>query len=96
MAMPKKHHFKRKRPVERTGHTPPARDLVHPEYTGSESEYLKSLVNSHAKVTVVLKDGERFHGHIRYYDRDCFSIGLSAEGPRIFLRKASVSSISEE
>ena len=82
--------------MERTAHTPPTHDLVHPEYTGSETEYLKSLVDSHAKVTVVLKDGERLHGHIRYYDRDCFSIGLSAGGPRIFVRKASVSYISEE
>jgi small nuclear ribonucleoprotein (snRNP)-like protein len=97
MSLPRRHHhFRRRRPVERTGHAPPARELVHPEYTGSETEYLKSLVDSHAKVTVVLKDGERFRGYIRYYDRHCFSIGLSAEGPRILLRKASVSYISEE
>jgi small nuclear ribonucleoprotein (snRNP)-like protein len=69
---------------------------VHLEHTGSESEYLKSLVDSQAKVTVVMTDGERFHGFIRYYDRHCFSIGLSDEGPRIFLRKASVAYIAEE
>jgi sRNA-binding regulator protein Hfq len=69
---------------------------MHPEHTGSESAYLKSLIDSHAKVTVVLKNGEQFHGHIRYYDRHCFSIGLSGQGPRIFLRKASVSYICEE
>jgi small nuclear ribonucleoprotein (snRNP)-like protein len=69
---------------------------VHPEHTGAETAYLKSLVDSHAKVTVVLKDGERLHGYIRYYDRHCFSVGLSAKGPKIFLRKASVSYISEE
>jgi sRNA-binding regulator protein Hfq len=72
-------------------------DLVHPESTGgAESTYLKSLVDSHAKVTVVLTDGEKLHGHIRYYDRYCFSIGLSGQGPRIFLRKDSVSYIAEE
>ena len=69
---------------------------MHPEHTGSESAYFKSLVDSRANVTVVLKNGEKFRGRIRYYDRHCFSIGLSAEGPRIFLRKASVSYISEE
>lgn len=64
--------------------------------TGSESAYLKSLVDSRAKVTVVLKSGERLQGRIRYYDRHCFSVGLSARGPKIFLRKASVSYICEE
>ncbi len=71
-------------------------DLIQPEHTGSESDYLKSLVDSRAKVTVVLKNGERLQGRIRYYDRYCFSIGLSAHGPRLFLRKASVSYIAEE
>lgn len=73
-----------------------AEDLVHPEHTGSESTFLKSLVDSHAKVTVVLKNGERLRGHIRYYDQYCFSLGLSAHGPRLFLRKDSVSYIAEE
>ena len=65
-------------------------------FSGSESAYLKSLVDSHSKVTVVLTNGERLRGFIRYYDRHCFSVGLSAEGPRIFLRKASVSYIAED
>ena len=71
-------------------------NLVNPEHTGSESDYLKSLVDSRAKVTVVLKSGERLQGRIRYYDRYCFSIGLSGNGPRLFIRKASVSYIAEE
>jgi small nuclear ribonucleoprotein (snRNP)-like protein len=96
MAFHRRHHFKRRHPGEQSGDAQHARDFVHPEHTGSESAYLKSLVDSHAKVTVVLKDGERFQGHIRYYDRYCFSIGLSAEGPRIFVRKNSISYISEE
>jgi sRNA-binding regulator protein Hfq len=69
---------------------------MQPEHTGSESEYLRSLIDSRAKVTVVMMDGERLQGRIRYYDQDCFSIGLSATGPRIFLRKDSVSYILED
>jgi small nuclear ribonucleoprotein (snRNP)-like protein len=71
-------------------------DIVDPEHTGAESDYLKSLVDSRAKVTVVLTSGERLSGRIRYYDRYCFSIGLSAHGPKLFLRKENVSHISEE
>jgi sRNA-binding regulator protein Hfq len=95
MAFPRRHHFHKKRPDHPRQHEDVS-DLVHPEHTGSESAYLKSLVDSHSKVTVVLTNGERLHGFIRYYDLHCFSVGLSAKGPRIFLRKASVSYIAEE
>jgi len=96
MAFPRRHHFKRRHRPVRSGNGPEAHNLMQPDHTGSESAYLKSLVDSRAKVTVVLTNGEQLHGHIRYYDRHCFSIGLSAQGPRIFLRKESVSYISEE
>jgi small nuclear ribonucleoprotein (snRNP)-like protein len=94
---PKKHNFSpHGRPVEHFDDEPfSAQDLVHPENTGAEAEYLQNLVESHAKVTVKLVTGETLHGHIRYYDQDCFSIGLSASGPRIFLRKSSVAYIEE-
>ncbi len=96
MAFSKRRHFKKKRAVTLEGKPPGLFSPANPEQTGSETAYFKSLVDSRAKVTVVLKDGERFHGRVRYYDRYCFSLGLSAEGPRIFLRKASVSYICEE
>jgi len=96
MAFPKRHHFRRKHRPDKSGNNSEIRDLMQPDHTGSESSYLKSLVDSRAKVTVVLTNGEQLRGHIRYYDRHCFSIGLSAQGPRIFLRKDSVSYICEE
>jgi small nuclear ribonucleoprotein (snRNP)-like protein len=96
MVSSRKHHFRRRHAAGEFGKAPGLGYPVHPDHTGSESAYLKSLIDSHAKVTVVLKNGERFQGRIRYYDRHCFSIGLSAKGPRIFLRKSSVSYISED
>ncbi|HTY64663.1 MAG TPA: hypothetical protein VMG30_20615 [Acidobacteriota bacterium] len=96
MPYPKRHHFKN-RHVERHGPPPPdVHELMQPESTGSECEYLKSLIDSRARVTVVLTSGERLQGRIRYYDHSCFSIGLSSAGRRIFLRKDSVCYISEE
>ena len=88
-------HFRRTHQTQPTSHTDVS-ELVHPEHTGSESSYLKSLVDSRAKVTVVLTTGEKLHGRIRYYDRHCISIGLSAKGPRFFVRKENVSYIAEE
>jgi sRNA-binding regulator protein Hfq len=63
--------------------------------TGSEAGYFRSLVDSKAKVTVVLRTGERFRGRVRYYDRYCFSIGPAGGGRKIFIRKSSVKYILE-
>jgi len=60
-----------------------------------EAAYLKFLVDSKAVVVVELTTGEQFRGRVRYYDRDCFSIGPIARGPNIFLRKSSVRCIIE-
>jgi small nuclear ribonucleoprotein (snRNP)-like protein len=69
----------------------------HPkEATGSEAAYLRSLVDSRRTVVVTLTTGESFRGRVRYYDRDCFSLGLADRQMKIFLRKASVLSIQEE
>ncbi len=96
MSTNKKNRSKKRRSTGRL-HSPfEVHNLVNPENTGSETAYLKSLIDARAKVTVVLKSGERLRGHVRYYDRDCFSVGLSARGPRLFLRKESVSYICEE
>jgi small nuclear ribonucleoprotein (snRNP)-like protein len=65
------------------------------DVTGAEAEYLKSLIDSRALITVVLTSGERLRGRMRYYDRHCFSIGLASGGPKIFVRKSNVRYIEE-
>ena len=91
-----KYRHPRKKRVERPAKSSDYKELVHPESTGTESSYFKSLIDSHKKVTVMMKNGEQFHGRIRYYDRYCFSIGLSSEKRKILLRKESVSYILEK
>jgi small nuclear ribonucleoprotein (snRNP)-like protein len=78
-------HFEPPEPVEPVGM----------EVTGAEAEYLKSLIDSRALITVVLTDGERLRGRVRYYDRYCFSLGPAGGGPKIFLRKSNVRYIEE-
>ena len=68
----------------------------HPDATGLEASYLKSLIDARSTVTVVLTTGERLRGRIRYYDADTFSLGTANGGPKLFLRKESVSYIAEE
>ena len=97
------HYFKRRRPHHRPHRQgpppelpPPVDMMEEPQGTGSEAPYLKSLVDSRATVTVVLTTGEELRGRIRYYDRECFSVGPADGGPKIFLRKSSVVCIREE
>jgi hypothetical protein len=66
------------------------------EHTGQEAAYLKSLVESGQTVVVVLNSGEHLRGHVRYYDRDVFSLGPADGGPKLFLRKSSVRYLYEE
>jgi small nuclear ribonucleoprotein (snRNP)-like protein len=91
-----KHRHPRKKRDEKIIRNRKARKSGRQESTGTESSYLKSLVDSHARVTVTLKNGESFRGHIRYYDLHCFSVGLFSEKRKIFLRKENVSHIAEE
>ena len=64
--------------------------------TGAEIAYLRSLIDSRSIVTVVLNSGDKLRGRIRYFDRDCFSIGLADRRMNIFLRKSSVRYIFED
>ncbi len=64
--------------------------------TGCEATYLRSLVDSRAKVVVVLTTGETLRGRVRYYDRDCFSLGPEKGRPKVFLRKEFVKCLYEE
>ncbi len=81
---------------ERPAERPEVKENAEPESTGSEVESLKALVDSGNIVTVVLSTGEQLRGRIRYYDRECFSLGSEPRGPNIFLRKSSVKYICEE
>lgn len=84
------------RPVAERRERPEPEAAVSLASTGAEAAYLKSSIGSHATVTVVLRGGERLRGRIRYFDRDCFSIGLIPRGPNILIRKSSVLYISED
>ncbi len=98
-----RHPFRRHHPPdqqhrhsEREPHEPEQGELPDPSSTGSEAAYMRALIDSNTLVTVVLMTGERLRGHIRYYDRDCFSLGPPGRGANIFLRKHSVRCIVEE
>ncbi len=86
----------KRRTVDERPEIPEPEGIPSPGGTGAEAAYLKSLVDSRATVTVVLDTGERLLGRIRYYDRDCFSLGIVPRGPNLFIRKSVVRCIIEE
>ncbi len=89
---------------DRPGRQPPATQNDQPDPsaragiadTGCEAEYLRSLVDSRKRVTVVLTTGETLRGRVRYYDRYCFSLGPEKGRPKVFLRKDAVRYLYEE
>ncbi len=94
-------HFKSRRPargrrIEERPETPESDAIPNSGGTGAEVAYLKSLIDSRTTVAVVLSTGERLIGKIRYYDRECFSLGLVPRGPNLFIRKSTVRCIVEE
>src|SRR5689334_4808838 len=65
-----------------------------PDETYREAEYLKSLGESRAQVTVKLESGEMVEGWIEYYDERM--IRLTREGqPNLFIFKHDIAYISE-
>jgi sRNA-binding regulator protein Hfq len=96
MAYFKKRRHRKDNYVSQTSeHTEPE-DLTDLQGTGSEAAYMSSLINSRVTVIVVLNTGAKLRGQVRYFDRDCFSLGVAGQGPNVFLRKSSVAYIYEE
>ncbi|MFN0084427.1 MAG: hypothetical protein ACKVX9_03475 [Blastocatellia bacterium] len=60
------------------------------ESTGMEAYYLKELIEAETPVVIVMNNGEEIRGHVRYYDKDVFSLGPIDGSPKIFLRKESI------
>ncbi len=62
--------------------------------TGHEALYLRSLVERQVPVEIKLRDGERIHGWIEYFDENM--IRLTRENtPNLFVYKHHVHTIAE-
>lgn len=69
---------------------------IDPDDTGRESEYFKKLVDNEKPVVVIMSDGEKVSGTIRYYDREVFSLGPADGSTKRFLRKSSIRYLYED
>jgi host factor-I protein len=62
--------------------------------TGHEALYLKSLAERQVRVEIKLRDGERLHGWIEYFDDNMLRL-TREDGPNLFVYKHHIHTISE-
>ena len=61
---------------------------------GQEALYLKSLAERQVRVEIKLRDGERLHGWIEYFDDNMLRL-TREDGPNLFVYKHHIHTISE-
>lgn len=67
-----------------------------PESTGEQAAYLRSLIDSKREIVITLKSGEKVAGHLRYFDRECFSLKVSETGLNVLFRSDDILYLAEK
>ncbi|MGH9481416.1 MAG: Hfq-like protein [Terriglobales bacterium] len=62
---------------------------VPPEQTNAESFYFLKQMQAKTEMVLVLRDGERLHGVIEWYDRHCLKVHRAGE-PNVLIYKAFI------
>jgi sRNA-binding regulator protein Hfq len=65
------------------------RKQVPPEQTNAESYYYLKQMAAKTPMVVVLTDGEKIHGWIEWYDKNCLKVNRDG-GPNLLVAKASI------
>ena len=60
-----------------------------PAETHAESFYYLKQMDARTPMVIVLSDGEKVHGRIEWYDRDCLKINR-VDGPNLLIPKQSI------
>jgi sRNA-binding regulator protein Hfq len=68
---------------------------VPPDHTNAEAFYYSKQMAARTPMVVVLLDGEKLHGVIEWYDRDCIKVNRS-DGPNLLVPKHSIKYIYKE
>ena len=68
---------------------------IAPDQTNAESNYYLKQMANHTPMVIVLKDGDRIHGTIEWYDRAALKVNR-ADAPNILLMKDTVKYMYKE
>jgi sRNA-binding regulator protein Hfq len=68
---------------------------VPPDHTNAEAFYYSKQMAARTPMVVVLKDGEKLHGVIEWYDRDCIKVNRH-DGPNLLVPKHSIKYMYKE
>ncbi|MGH9413157.1 MAG: Hfq-like protein [Terriglobales bacterium] len=66
-----------------------AKKPVPPDQTNAESFYYLKQMQSKTEMVLVLRDGERIHGIIEWYDRHCLKVHRNGE-PNLLIYKDTI------
>ncbi len=72
-----------------SGSHAPRRRPAPPDGTAAEAFYYLKQMNAKTPMVVVLEGGERLHGHIEWYDRNCIKVHRT-DGPNLLVYKHAV------
>ena len=62
---------------------------VPPDQTNAENFYYMKQMQSKTPMVIVLKDGEKLHGVIEWYDKTCLKFNRE-EGPNLLVFKPNI------
>jgi host factor-I protein len=82
-------------PVVQTTKYLQRRHSTPPDQTAAETNYYLKQMANHTRMVIVLKDGEKLHGTIEWYDRDALKVHR-AGAPNILLMKDTVKYMYKE
>jgi host factor-I protein len=80
---------------ERPAGPPAGKKTPPPEQTHAENFYYQKQMQSRTPMVVVLKDGEKIHGVIEWYDRNCIKVNRAGE-PNLLIYKPSIKYLFKE
>lgn len=67
-----------------------------PEQTHAENFYYQKQMQSRTPMVVVLRDGEKIHGVIEWYDKNCIKVNRANGQPNLLIYKPSIKYLFKE
>jgi host factor-I protein len=67
-----------------------------PDQTNAENFYYQKQMQSRTPMVIVLRDGEKVHGFIEWYDRNCIKVNRESGEPNLMIYKPAIKYMYKE
>lgn len=92
-------HERTERPphsVDRSAGGGGGKKITPPEQTNAENFYYQKQMQSRTPMVIVLRDGEKVHGYIEWYDRNCIKVNRDSGEPNLMIYKPAIKYMYKE